>query len=160
MEEDEEEEEEDEGDEDEGEESDEDDEEEGAHRRSSYDKDDERVQYRQTKQVGDGPKAVGGLPSDVLAKQEEGIEGDFRKKLQKTSETKIDTRAAFPQARTKGEQLDFRNVLKKTKGPERKMFKTGGHAQLDFRGNLKKQVSLFLSQSVLVITIHVLLAQS
>jgi hypothetical protein len=73
-----------------------------------------------------------------MTRKEEGIEGDFRKKLQKTSATKIDTRAAFPQARPKGDQVDFRNVLKRSTGPERKMYKSGGAVQTDFRGSLKK----------------------
>ena len=54
------------------------------------------------------------VPMDVLTKKEEGIEGgDFRKRLQKASNTKISTTSAFPQAKPKGEQVDFRNVLRK-----------------------------------------------
>ena len=34
--------------------------------------------------------------------------------------------------------MDFRNVLKKTTGPERKVYKSGGAVQTDFRGSLKK----------------------
>ena len=73
-----------------------------------------------------------------MTRKEEGIDGDFRRKLQKATATKIDTRAAFPQARPKGEQVDFRNVLKKTTGPERKVYKSGGAVQTDFRAGLKK----------------------
>ena len=56
---------------------------------------------------------------DVFTKKEQGVDdGDFRKKLQKAGNTKINTAAAFPQARPKGEQVDFRNVLKKTPSKE------------------------------------------
>ena len=81
------------------------------------------------------------LPIEVLSHKEEGIDGDFRKKLRKAEETKIDTTKAFPQARTKGEQVDFRNVLRKSTGPERKDIKTGASAQSDFRSSLKGRPS-------------------
>ena len=92
------------------------------------------------------PSRVGvktSLPQDVLAEKEEGIDGDFRKKLRKAGKTKIDTTKAFPQARPKGEQVDFRNVLRKTAGPERKVFKSGSSAQSDFRSSLRGRVSNF-----------------
>jgi hypothetical protein len=60
---------------------------------------------------------------------------DFRKKLRKATNTKIDTSAAFPSQQAKAEQVDFRNVLKKTEGPAKKKFISG--EQVDFRTNLK-----------------------
>ena len=66
-------------------------------------------------------------------------EGDFRTKLQKAKKTKIDTTAAFPQAKAKVEQIDFRNVLKKKVTTEKKVYASGSRAQTDFRGSLKKQ---------------------
>ena len=54
-------------------------------------------------------------------------------------EKKIDTRAAFPQAKPKGEQKDFRDVLKNKVTVERKMYSSGGRAQSDFREHLKKR---------------------
>ena len=79
------------------------------------------------------------LNTAVLQKEEPGVAGgDFRTKLQRTAATKINTAAAFPQAKTGGAQVDFRNVLKKSTGPEKKVIKTGGSAQTDFRGSLKK----------------------
>ena len=38
-------------------------------------------------------------------------------------------------------QVDFRNLLKRTSGPEKKDFKSGSGAQLDFRSQLKPKVS-------------------
>ncbi len=99
----------------------------------------ESHQYRGGRSTYD-PSKVGtktSLPLNVLAKKEDGIDGDFRKKLRKADETKIDTTKAFPQAKPKGEQVDFRNVLRKTTGPEKKNIKTGARAQDDFRGSLK-----------------------
>ena len=90
------------------------------------------------------PSKVGvktSLPIEVLTKKEEGIDGDFRKKLRKAEATKIDTTKAFPQAKPKGEQVDFRNVLRKAAGPETKRIKTGAAAQSDFRGSLKGRPS-------------------
>ena len=55
------------------------------------------------------------VPPDVLNMKEEGVDGgDFRRKLQKASNTNINTTSAFPQAKAKGEQVDFRNVLRKS----------------------------------------------
>ena len=62
---------------------------------------------------------------------------DFRTKLRKAEDTKIDTKAAFPNQKQKAEQVDFRNVLRKTTGPEKKSFQV---EQLDFRTNLKPKV--------------------
>lgn len=81
------------------------------------------------------------LPQELLNEKEEGIDGDFRKKLHKAGEAKIDTTKAFPQAKPKGEQVDFRNVLRKTDKPEKKVFKSGGMLQGDFRSSLKSAVS-------------------
>lgn len=100
----------------------------------------EGPEYRGGRSTYD-PSKVGvktSLPTEVLAKKEEGIDGDFRKKLHKAEDAKIDTTKAFPQAQTKGEQVDFRNVLRKSAGPERKVIKTGAAAQNDFRGSLKR----------------------
>ncbi len=97
-------------------------------------------QYRGGRSAYD-PSKVGvktSLPIEVLAKKEDGIDGDFRKKLRKAEETKIDTTKAFPQAKPKGEQVDFRNVLrKKVGGVEKKEVKSGARAQNDFRSSLK-----------------------
>ncbi len=63
---------------------------------------------------------------------------DFRTKLRKTEDAVIDTKAAFPSQKKKAEQVDFRNVLKKTVGgPEKKSFKV---EQVDFREKLKPKV--------------------
>ena len=77
---------------------------------------------------------------DAFAQAEPGLEEnkDFRKKLHKTKDTKIDTTAAFPSQKKKPEQLDFRNLLKKSDGPAKKQFKSG--EQVDFRSNLKPKV--------------------
>ena len=48
-------------------------------------------------------------------------------------------RAAFPQAKGKGEQVDFRNVLKTRVSVERKSYASGSTAQSDFRDSLKKR---------------------
>ena len=61
-------------------------------------------QYRGGRSSYD-PSKVGvktSLPIEVLTKKEEGIDGDFRKKLRKAEATKIDTTKAFPQAKPKG----------------------------------------------------------
>ena len=90
------------------------------------------------------PSKIGvsaSLPLEALGEKEEGIDGDFRKKLRKAGNTKIDTTKAFPQAKGKGEQVDFRNVLRKTSGPEKKQFRSGSSAQSDFRSSLKAHVS-------------------
>lgn len=83
------------------------------------------------------------IPIEVLQEVEPGLEEnkDFRKKLHKTGETKIDTKAAFPSQKSKAEQIDFRNVLKKATGPEKKSFKV---EQVDFRNNLKPRVQMVL----------------
>ena len=65
--------------------------------------------------------------------------GDFRSRLRTSGQKKIDTRAAFPQARGKGEQVDFRDVLKKKVSVERKTYSSGSTAQTDFREQLKKR---------------------
>jgi len=84
------------------------------------------------------PKALPAI-SGVLQKEEPGVAGgDFRAKLQRTTESKIDTKAAFPSQKTAGAQVDFRNVLKKTSGPEKKVVKSGSATQTDFRTNLRK----------------------
>ena len=79
------------------------------------------------------------LPIDVLQEVEPGLEEnkDFRTKLRKTEDATIDTKAAFPSQKAKAEQVDFRNVLKKATGPEKKTFKV---EQVDFRGKLKPKV--------------------
>lgn len=79
------------------------------------------------------------IPIDVLQEVEPGLEEnkDFRTKLHKAGDTKIDTKAAFPTQKKKVEQVDFRNVLRKTTGPEKKSFKV---EQVDFRTNLKAKV--------------------
>lgn len=78
---------------------------------------------------------------EVLKAAEPGLEGgDFRQKLRKARDTKINTAAAFPEAKANPEQVDFRNILKKTSsGTERKDTKGGSiEEQPDFKGNLKK----------------------
>ena len=97
-----------------------------------------------SKQQPAAPTGKSGLPMDVLQKAEPGLEGgDFRKKL-KVADSNIDTRAAFPEKKAKAEQVDFRNLLKKSGGPEKKPIKSGGRAQADFRSNLhSKMVSCF-----------------
>lgn len=65
---------------------------------------------------------------------------DFRKKLRRTEDSNINTAAAFPTRRAAPEQVDFRNLLRKSTGPEKKDFKSGSKAQLDFRTNLKPKV--------------------
>ena len=62
---------------------------------------------------------------------------DFRKKLRETKDSKINTRASFPEVRGRGAQIDFRDVLRSSGGPEKKKFKTGSQAQMDFRTVLK-----------------------
>lgn len=79
-----------------------------------------------------------------------GEELDFRKKLHRAKEAKIDTAAAFPQSKGKGEQVDFRNVLRKTEGLDKKTFKAGSGVQVDFRNNLKNAVSN-LDKSYLIV---------
>ena len=81
------------------------------------------------------------LPIDVLQEVEPGLEEskDFRTKLRKAENTKIDTKAAFPSQKSRAEQVDFRNVLRKTTGPEKKSFKV---EQIDFREKLKPKVKI------------------
>ena len=101
-----------------------------------------KYQYRAGKSHADNlsalPKALPAI-SGVLQKEEPGVAGgDFRAKLQRTTESKIDTKAAFPSQKMAGAQMDFRNVLKKTSGPEKKVIKSGSATQTDFRTNLRK----------------------
>ena len=81
-------------------------------------------------------------PLDVLQKVEPGLEEnkDFRQKLRKSEQTKINTKAAFPDQRKGPEQVDFRNLLRKSTGPEKKEFKSGSKVQVDFRTSLKPKV--------------------
>lgn len=66
---------------------------------------------------------------------------DFRKKLKEAKESKINTKAAFPQAKPQGAQVDFRDVLRRASGaPEKKEFKSGSKAQLDFRDLLRVRI--------------------
>ena len=99
---------------------------------------DERYEYRSGRAAGKDfkPKPIG----EVLTKAEPGVEsGDFRMKLQKSG-SQIDTKAAFPTKKAAVEQVDFRNLLKrKTSGPEKKVYRSGGAAQTDFRSSLKRQ---------------------
>lgn len=73
--------------------------------------------------------------------EEPGLEEDkdFRRKLKKATDSKINTAAAFPSQKAKVEQVDFRNVLRKTEGPGKKQFKSG--EQVDFRSQLKPKVA-------------------
>ena len=84
------------------------------------------------------------IPIDVLQKVEPGLEEnkDFRTKLRKADDAKIDTKAAFPSQKKNAEQLDFRNVLRKTAGPEKKAFKV---EQVDFREKIKRKVGISLN---------------
>ena len=79
---------------------------------------------------------------DVLTVAEPGLkeDKDFRKKLRRTEDAKIDTKAAFPSTKKKAEQVDFRNVLRKSDGPGKKDIKSGSKAQIDFRTNLRSKV--------------------
>ena len=100
---------------------------------------DAHYDYRATKAVRSESK-TGGLPPPMMEKEEPGVEGgDFRTKLRQAG-TKINTRAAFPEAKAKGEQVDFRTVLKKSTGPEKKRFRS---EQQDFRGSLKRKVGVW-----------------
>ena len=75
----------------------------------------------------------------MLQEVEPGLEEnkDFRTKLRKAENTKIDTKAAFPSKKKEAEQVDFRNLLRKTTGPEKKSFKV---EQVDFREKIKAKV--------------------
>ena len=91
------------------------------------------------------------IPIDVLQEVEPGLEEnkDFRTKLRKADDAKIDTTAAFPSQKKNPEQVDFRNVLRKTTGPEKKSFKV---EQVDFRENIKRKVGVDLKKQAYVIT--------
>lgn len=86
------------------------------------------------------------IPIDVLQEVEPGLEEnkDFRTKLRKADDAKIDTTAAFPSQKKNPEQVDFRNVLRKTTGPEKKSFKV---EQVDFRENIKRKVGVDLKKT-------------
>ena len=91
-----------------------------------------------------GEKKIIGVPLEYLVKEEPGVaSGDFRTKLHKAENTKVNTKAAFPQAKPRGEQVDFRTVLKRSGGPERKQFRSGGSAQTDFRDSLKRKPKVY-----------------
>lgn len=118
----------------------------------AYDEDDD--QSEEELKFGERPtpttKKVGpsGLPLDVLKAAEPGLEGsDFRQKLRKAKDTKINTAAAFPEAKATAEQVDFRNILKKTPGVEKKGSRTG-EEQAGFKTHLKKKVCLKMHTSV------------
>ena len=82
-------------------------------------------------------------------------DGDFRSRLRTAAQKKIDTRAAFPQARAKGEQVDFRDVLKNRVSVEKKAYSSGRAAQTDFREQLKKRtVGATLLSLPTTLTIH------
>ena len=90
-------------------------------------------------------KKVGptGLPLEVLKAAEPGLEGgDFRRKLRKARDTKINTAAAFPEAKANPEQVDFRNVLKKVSASDKRDVKGGSEEQADFRSLKKSKVCL------------------
>ena len=75
---------------------------------------------------------------------------DFRKKLKEAKESKINTKAAFPQAKPKGAQVDFRDVLRRAGGPEKKDFKSGSKAQLDFRDLLKVRMHVWWCSDIML----------
>lgn len=99
----------------------------------------ERNQGAEKRQPPAGSKFVGLVP-DALKHAEPGLEEDkdFRKKLREAKESRINTKAAFPQVRGAGAQIDFRDVLRTSGGPAKKDFKGG--VQVDFRDLLKVQV--------------------
>ena len=99
----------------------------------------ERNQGAEKRQPPAGSKFVGLVP-DALKHAEPGLEKDkdFRKKLREAKESRINTKAAFPQVRGAGAQIDFRDVLRTSGGPAKKEFKGG--VQVDFRDLLKVQV--------------------
>lgn len=111
------------------------------------DQDEEEGQHTRTggkdRKPPAGAKAV-VLP-EAMKHTEPGMEEeiDFRKKLKEAKASKIDTKAAFPQAKPKGAQIDFRDVLRRATGPEKKEFKSGSKAQLDFRDLLRVSVCVY-----------------
>ena len=103
-------------------------------------------EYKATRSAGGGAPSKTGVPLEIMTKKEEGVDGgDFRQKLQKANNTKIDTTREFPQAKPKGEQVDFRNVLKKKEVAAAKVDTSAAFPQakpkgeqVDFRNVLRK----------------------
>ena len=113
--------------------------------RDHYEEDDADEELRQLEERYPEPsekKLNEGAGKDAFSNTEPGLEEDkdFRKKLRRTENSKIDTKAAFPSTKGKAEQVDFRNLLKKSDGPGKKDIKSGSKAQVDFRANLKSKV--------------------
>lgn len=123
-------------------------EEEEEEEEEEYYEDDEDEELRQLEEKypeSSSPRKPTTEPlPDAFAIIEPGMEEekDFRKKLRRTEDSKIDTKAAFPSTKKGAEQIDFRNLLKKSDGPGKKDIKSGSKAQVDFRTNLRSKVSI------------------